>query len=376
MARDSGWKGVSRLYRQEAPLSAVFQAIDEAACGREYAYSWASQEALLRNVLLPAASGGLSPSAAYTSLLLRKFTEASLASGAEEMSDGLFEFFSSLQGKEDIVSGYYSFDIFLPEPSSATSSGATLVLRVEPRQNDVGLRMWEAGYFLTEFLLANPSLVRNRHVIELGAGLGLTGMAAAAVCGAAHTSLTDCAQPVLDNLNAMVDLNGLKRASVMREQKQSTRREGDEETRVTIAMKDPTISVVEIDWLDGGVVARNKLGVNDSAQHGNELCIIAADVMYDPQYVPDLLNIIEALLKPQPGVAPPAAFVAATKRNESTLAIFFDDIKTRELSCIERKYSWPVDAPSPSPFYYNSASVLLFEIRYDQAAAGEAALLL
>ena len=134
------------------------------------------------------------------------------------------------------------------------------------------------------------------------------------------------------------------------------------------------VAVAGAGVLDGGVVARNKLGVTESAQDGNEICIIAADVMYDPQYVPHLLNIIEELLKPQPGVAPPAAFVAATKRNESTLAIFFNDIKTRELSCIERKFSWPV--ASPSPFYYNSASVLLFEIRHDQAAAGKAALLL
>jgi hypothetical protein len=51
-----------------------------------------------------------------------------------------------------------------------------LAVRTGPFHNDVGLRMWEAGYFLAEFLVKNPHLVADKSVIELGSGVGLTGL--------------------------------------------------------------------------------------------------------------------------------------------------------------------------------------------------------
>ena len=66
----------------------------------------------------------------------------------EDISDGIFEALSSLQPRAAETRGFLSFDV----PVVAMTAGdiLPLVLYVEPHHNDVGLRMWEAGYLLTE----------------------------------------------------------------------------------------------------------------------------------------------------------------------------------------------------------------------------------
>jgi hypothetical protein len=97
-------------------------------------------------------------------------------------------------------------------------------------------------------------------------------------------------------------------------------------------------------------------------------------VMYDPVFVPDLLNVIEALLLWQQqevkggdssssSSSGAVAYVAATRRNEATLGVFHAEVKARPLSCVEVPFMWPESAARP--FFYESAAVLLFEIRYE-----------
>ncbi|CAB1101104.1 unnamed protein product [Ectocarpus sp. CCAP 1310/34] len=58
-----------------------------------------------------------------------------------------------------------------------------------------------------EFCLAHSGLLRGKRVLELGAGIGMTGMAVAASCGAAEVVLTDYAPRVLANLHHNVEIN-------------------------------------------------------------------------------------------------------------------------------------------------------------------------
>ncbi|CAN0431024.1 unnamed protein product [Ectocarpus sp. 12 AP-2014] len=85
--------------------------------------------------------------------------------------------------------------------------GAFFSFRVANRDNEVGLRVWEAGRALAEFCLAHSGLLRGKRVLELGAGIGMTGMAVAASCGAAEVVLTDYAPRVLANLHHNVEIN-------------------------------------------------------------------------------------------------------------------------------------------------------------------------
>jgi hypothetical protein len=69
--------------------------------------------------------------------------------------------------------------------------GTPLRTRVYPYHNDVALRVWEAGAVLAEYLVQNPDTVKGKCVVELGAGVGLTGLVASGVCHALHVFCTD-----------------------------------------------------------------------------------------------------------------------------------------------------------------------------------------
>ena len=85
-----------------------------------------------------------------------------------------------------------------------------LGIRIYPHHNDVGVaKVWEAGAALSEYILHDPHVINGRHVVELGAGVGFTGLIAAACCGAKSVHMTDYTVSTLENLAYNVDSNHL-----------------------------------------------------------------------------------------------------------------------------------------------------------------------
>eukprot|EP00978_Attheya_sp_CCMP212_P008951 scaffold21143_cov53-Attheya_sp.AAC.4 len=82
-----------------------------------------------------------------------------------------------------------------------------LTIRVFPHHNQVGVqKVWEAGACLAEFLHEYPDHVRNKKVVDWGAGVGLTGFIVDRI-GAERVHLTDGTSAlVLDNLTHNVSL--------------------------------------------------------------------------------------------------------------------------------------------------------------------------
>lgn len=70
-----------------------------------------------------------------------------------------------------------------------------------------GLRTWEASLRLACYLHGNQTLVRDRSVLELGAGSGLLSLFCARVLDAGHVVTTDGDAGVLTGLEANVQLN-------------------------------------------------------------------------------------------------------------------------------------------------------------------------
>ena len=86
--------------------------------------------------------------------------------------------------------------------------GVRVRVREGPLGDGLGARVWAIAHAFCRELAAHPSIVAGRAVLEIGAGTGIVGIAAAK-CGAARAVLTDNEAPVLRNLRACAHLNSV-----------------------------------------------------------------------------------------------------------------------------------------------------------------------
>lgn len=70
-----------------------------------------------------------------------------------------------------------------------------------------GQPLFQGGLALAEWCLQNSPQIRNQHVLELGCGLGLTGLTVCASCCPASYTFTDCHSGVLSGLEYNLQLN-------------------------------------------------------------------------------------------------------------------------------------------------------------------------
>ncbi|KRT83598.1 methyltransferase, partial [Oryctes borbonicus] len=95
---------------------------------------------------------------------------------------------------------YFNFNgknkvIILEEALSIISEGTT------------GLCSWQASLALSEWCLRNRELFKNKTVLELGAGVGLTGLVISLNCDPKTYYFTDCHSVVLETLCKNIRLN-------------------------------------------------------------------------------------------------------------------------------------------------------------------------
>jgi Predicted methyltransferase len=109
----------------------------------------------------------------------------------------VFKMFQTKDEDEDIVTEEYKF----PQLDH------TIILRgASEITNSTGLGLWRGAEVLASFLASHPDMVRDKCVLELGAGQGLCGLVAHHV-GASKVLLTDGDTAVLKNLRYNVNLN-------------------------------------------------------------------------------------------------------------------------------------------------------------------------
>jgi predicted nicotinamide N-methyase len=164
-----------------------------------------------------------------------------------------------------------------------------LRIRIFPHHNDVALRLWEAGATLAEYLLYDPCLVKGKRVVELGAGVGLTGLVAAGCCGASSVHLTDYTDASLDNLRHNISIN----------------REWLHEQHKGEVVPDENISVGYLDWSayadESNRQPEARLPLDDqllpSCRAFSEAdVLLAADVAYDCSVIGSLARIVRIFL--------------------------------------------------------------------------------
>jgi len=131
-----------------------------------------------------------------------------------------------------------------------------------------GLGIWCASLVMSRWV-ASPAVskqLKDKSVVELGAGCGVPGLAAAAYSDAKSVSLTDLNPATMSNLRHNIDING---------------KQGGENwsTRVTAA---------SIDWGDESTWPADKVDV-----------VIGSDLIYQSSIVPLLRKVVTGLLGKQ-----------------------------------------------------------------------------
>uniref|UniRef100_A0A0N5C861 FAM86 domain-containing protein n=1 Tax=Strongyloides papillosus TaxID=174720 RepID=A0A0N5C861_STREA len=162
-----------------------------------------------------------------------------------------------------------------------------------------GLSCWQASSVLASVICFDNEFkkkynFKDKSVLELGAGCGLTGIAIKVFAGVGFLKMTDCNELVIKQLMRNVEINKLDCKEV---------------------------SVSYLNWKDE---------INEVSNYDY---IIAADVIYDTSILDSLLKTVSVLLKETSSTF----IIASTLRNQETIEKFENQIVRNNLLLLERR---------------------------------------
>ncbi|CAI9718797.1 Hypothetical predicted protein [Octopus vulgaris] len=146
------------------------------------------------------------PSLTYQRNFVKHFLHK-LESCESEVCDEVYEVYSDIlnqKEEEDDTLCYKTYTL----PSSNTVSLQESVHLVT--QGTTGLSTWQAAQNLAEWSIENSEVFQNKKILELGCGLGLTGIVICKYCQPTHFCFTDCHPQVLYLLSKNIELNMLQ----------------------------------------------------------------------------------------------------------------------------------------------------------------------
>ncbi|DBA02854.1 TPA: hypothetical protein N0F65_006644 [Lagenidium giganteum] len=297
MATPAQWQWLLEAYRAMLPVKQIMKYL-ETEIGDNWT-SWDFQQSLVDRVLRDSIVDKFPPHKSYVYRFIKTVTDTLEATNHEVCDDLMGELMVFvLQSKlaQDAISDedmhHVSFTVPRPSPAETT----VVTCRVATVFNEVGLKIWEAGWFLADYIVAFPEQFRGRVVLELGAGVGLTGLVLAK-CRAhpARVVLSDYAPLVMQNLRYNIELN----ASDL----------------------DCPVDAVTLDWEkwepeeDGDASMRPDI-------------LLAGDCVYDVAAFPALMTVLHAFLGNDAGEEGTRreAIFATTVRNKKTFQCFLDQL--------------------------------------------------
>ena len=261
----------------------------------------------------------LGPSSRYFKALIRSYAAKAERAGITLVSNGLMDLvFRASTIKEGVPRPDESCHLSFRLPPY-DHKRQLIRIQIYPYHNDVALRLWEAGAGLAEYFIENPDLVRGKRVIELGAGVGLTGLTIAGCCGAREVHMTDYTDACRVNLAYNISINkGWLEAS--KEQ-------------------NPVITQGYLEW-SSFVSTFGEEDAGHEVQDAQSLTsnffdeidvLVAADVVYDVANLKHLVAVLRCFLQKTPEAK--RAIFAITKRNLRTFDTFIEQLNLEGIRC-------------------------------------------
>ncbi|GFG35445.1 hypothetical protein Cfor_09103 [Coptotermes formosanus] len=277
-----------------------------------------------------------------------------LESHGQEILDELYVVYCCLQSGPNTASDTHYRHFVIDHRSTITIKESSSLIS----QGTTGLCSWQAALALAEWCLCNWKFLHNRHVLELGSGVGLTGLCVSLHCKPSSYWFSDCHPAVLSMLqtNILLNVTGLndKVPGDTNEQNAVTEH-AHNKANITLLPSDDheqselsdrchvllrtrynnaEIGVINLPW--------EAIPLSDVIDRLCPEVILAADVVYDLNLFPVLCQAFSHLLLGRPCVL----LLACTVRNQETLDTFMQLLKTMDLEATEE------DLPAPTVLSY------------------------
>jgi len=234
-------------------------------------------------------------------------------------------------------------------------------------QGTTGLCTWQAAQHLAEWIIENPKVFNGRSVVELGSGLGLTGITCCMLCHPQSYTFTDCHSDVLSLLakNVQHNLGSYLESETNSATNTNCKHQSEEEIHFDSVELDVDTSVWDIDASQRYACLKQDQRVrlchldwecvkSKLLQKLQSEIILAADVVYDTSIIPALVYVLKKLLHNKGS----SAFIASTIRNEDTRDAFLIALGQESLN-----YS-VIESPRNRIFHYdNTVPIEILQIQ-------------
>ncbi|CAJ1075598.1 protein-lysine N-methyltransferase EEF2KMT [Xyrichtys novacula] len=229
------------------------------------------------------------PSTRFRRLFLSELIKRQEAAGCDPL-DELYDALSKVVGTEETTECYKSYILPGGDAVSLLENVAFI------SEGTTGLVTWEAALYLAEWALDHQHVFTGRTVLELGSGVGLTGITICRSCSPSRFIFSDCHPSVLQKLRKNVELNGLMEQTA------------------------PVVSVEELDWMAVTEEEIKQLRAD---------VVIAADVVYDPDVVEALVKLLSKILRCS---VLHEVLICSTIRNPKTYSSFKQQLEAARIS--------------------------------------------
>uniref|UniRef100_A0A663LRF1 FAM86 N-terminal domain-containing protein n=1 Tax=Athene cunicularia TaxID=194338 RepID=A0A663LRF1_ATHCN len=243
------------------------------------------------------------PSAKYRRCFLTELIKKHESTAAEPL-DELYDTLADILNEEESTHCYKTY--LLPRGECVTLSENVAIIS----GGTTGLVTWDAAVHLAEWAMDTSEVFTNRTVLELGSGIGFTGIAICKTCNPKTYIFSDYHPCVLKQLTENIHLNGFV---LEPEATQRTPAESQGQEAEAANYQNPKLIVAELDW--GSVTEKQLLDLQPDV-------IIAADVVYDPEIILALVGMLQKLSAFRADRKVPEVYIAFTIRNPDTYHLF------------------------------------------------------